>query len=104
VNDFDFLVGTSDSTHRRLRERLVGSDDREEFPGRSVCHRMFGGAANVDEISFPTIGQSGMSIRLFDPATELWSIYWASTTVPGTFSVDGEVSWETNWTMSFARA
>ncbi len=83
MNDFDFLVGTWDTEHRRLRERLAGSDDWEEFTGRSVCYRMFGGAANVDEIAFPTLGHSGMSVRLYDPGTDLWTIRWASTTTPG---------------------
>ena len=80
MNDFDFLVGTWDSTQRRLRKRLVGSDDWEVFSGHSVGYRLFDGAANVDEITFPTLGQRGLSLRLYDPSTELWSIYWA---VPG---------------------
>jgi hypothetical protein len=83
MNDFDWLIGTWDSTQRRLTSRLTGSDDWEEFPAQAVCYRMFGGNANVDEITFPTLGSSGMSVRLYDPDTELWSIYWASTTVPG---------------------
>jgi len=83
MNDFDFLVGTWDSTHRRLSKRLAGSDDWETFPGRTVGYRAFGGAANVDEITFPTLGHAGLSVRLYDPGTELWSIYWASTTAPG---------------------
>jgi len=83
MNDFDFLIGTWDSTQRRLRERLVGSDDWEVFPAHAVCYRMFDGAANVDEIMFPTLGHSGMSLRLHDPSVDLWSIYWASTTAPG---------------------
>jgi hypothetical protein len=83
MNDFDFFVGSWDASQRRLRKWLVGSDDWETFPGHTVCYRMFGGAANVDEITFPTLGRGGMSVRLYDPATDLWSIYWASTTVPG---------------------
>jgi hypothetical protein len=83
MNDFDFLIGSWDSTQRRLRSRLTGSDDWEEFPAHKVCYRMFGGLANVDELTFPTLGSSGMSVRLYDPGTGQWSIYWASTTVPG---------------------
>jgi hypothetical protein len=83
MNDFDWLIGTWDSTQRCLRSRLTGSDDWAVFPAHAVCYRMFGGNANVDEIAFPTLGSSGMSVRLYDPDTELWSIYWASTTDPG---------------------
>lgn len=85
MNDFDFLVGTWDTTHRRLRQRLLGSDDWEVFAGRTVCHRAFDGAANLDEITFPTLGHSGLTVRLYDPRTEQWSIYWSSTTAPGVF-------------------
>ncbi|MDA0638479.1 hypothetical protein OUY22_34160 [Nonomuraea sp. MCN248] len=150
MNDFDFLIGTWDVVNRRLVKRLAGSDDWDEFPGRSVCTRHFGGGANVDEIRFPTRGFSGLTLRLYDPATRLWSIYWADSrtgtlglppmvggfdgdrgefyaddahegrpvrcrflwTVLGpdacrweqAFSVDGERTWETNWTMDFTRA
>ncbi|GAA2306845.1 hypothetical protein GCM10010149_65860 [Nonomuraea roseoviolacea subsp. roseoviolacea] len=78
-NDFDFLIGTWDVRNRRLVGRLTGSDQWEEFPGRSTCSRHFDGAANVDEIVFPTMGFSGLTVRIFDPATELWSIYWANS-------------------------
>lgn len=83
MNDFDFLVGTWNSTQRRLRERLADSDDWEVFEARSVCYRMFGGAANVDEITFPALGHSGMSVRLYDPGADLWTIRWATTALPG---------------------
>jgi hypothetical protein len=83
MNNFDFLVGTWDSTHRRLRKRLVGSDDWEEFTGHTTCYRAFGGAANIDEITFPDLGFSGLSVRLYDPGTDLWSIYWSSSNAPG---------------------
>ena len=32
---------------------------------------------NIDEVAFPEQGYNGLTVRLFDPATELWSIYWA---------------------------
>ena len=51
--------------------------------GRSVPRRRpgqghFGGAANFDEIDFPTKGFSGLTLRLYDPARAQWSLYWAS--------------------------
>ncbi|NUW30544.1 hypothetical protein HTZ77_03770 [Nonomuraea sp. SMC257] len=79
MNDFDFLIGTWNVRSRRLVSRLTGSDAWEEFPGRSTCGRHFDGAANVDEIAFPAKGFSGLTVRIFNPATELWSIYWASS-------------------------
>jgi hypothetical protein len=79
MNDFDFFAGTWNVANRRLTKRLAGSDDWEEFPGRSVARRFFDGAGSFDEIEFPTKGWRGASTRLYDPSTELWSIYWASS-------------------------
>jgi hypothetical protein len=83
MNDFDFLVGTWDVVNRRLRKRLVGSDDWDVFPGHATHHfRAFDGGVNVDEITFPTLGYSGLSVRLYDPGTGLWSIQWAASAPP----------------------
>ena len=96
MNNFDFIVGTWTSTQRRLRKVLAGSDDWYEFPATSRAWNVMGGAGNVDEIDFPTQGFSGVTLRLYDPATELWSLYWASSrtglTLPpmvGRFGADG---------------
>jgi hypothetical protein len=79
MNDFDFLVGSWDVANRRLTKRLAGSDEWEQFPATSECVRLFDGAANLDEIRFPTRGFSGLSLRLYDPHQGLWAIYWANS-------------------------
>jgi hypothetical protein len=56
VHGFDFLYGGWDVAHRRLRERLVGSEDWELFAGTAVCIPLFRGAANIDVFEFPTLG------------------------------------------------
>jgi hypothetical protein len=40
---------------------------------------VFGGAANVDEVHFPDWSFSGLSVRLLNPATGEWSIYWVNS-------------------------
>src|ERR1700712_3649760 len=94
--DFDFLTGRWDVANERLRKPLTGGDDWDEFPGVSTAHTVFGGAANFDEIAFPTLGFSGMTLRLYSPETGLWSLYWVNSRngllqppVHGRF-VDGE--------------
>ena len=77
ANNFDFLVGTWTSKQRRLRDILAGSDDWYEFDGITRCWSVFDGAGNIDEVRFPDQGYIGLTLRLFDPGTELWSIYWA---------------------------
>ena len=78
MNDFDFLVGTWDVASRWRTDFLEESSEWEEFPGISEAARHFDGAASVDEIMFPTKGFAGLTLRLYHPATQQWSIYWAS--------------------------
>ncbi|HET9143303.1 hypothetical protein [Actinophytocola sp.] len=78
-NDFDFLHGSWDVVNRRLVKRLVASDEWDEFPATSVSHGFFGGAGSFDEITFPTKGWSGATVRMLDPRTGEWSIYWVNS-------------------------
>lgn len=64
--------------------RLRGCTDWEEFAATSVCRSAFDGAANVDEIAFPD-GTFGLTVRLFDPRRQEWSLYWASSTTSCVF-------------------
>jgi len=93
-NNFDFLVGTWTSEHRR---RPFFSDGPwEEFTGLSRCWSVFDGAGNIDEITFPTKDFSGLTVRLYDPSTDEWSLYWVNSRtglalppVVGRFGDDG---------------
>lgn len=80
-NDFDFLVGNWKGLNRRLGERLVGSTDWEVFEGRLVVHKILGGLGNFDEATlYRESGQAeGANLRLYNPDTGEWSIYWASS-------------------------
>ncbi|WP_424529333.1 hypothetical protein ACOZ38_07220 [Sphaerisporangium viridialbum] len=79
MNDFDFFVGTWNVANRRLKERLKGCTEWDEFPGVSTSKSIFGGTGNMDEIDFPTMGFSGLTLRLYDPEREEWSLYWTSS-------------------------
>ncbi len=81
VTDFDFLTGSWHVVNRRLKHRLVGSNDWDEFDALSTCEPRLGGVGNVEQIDCPERGFSGMTIRLFDLAQSRWSIYWANSTV-----------------------
>jgi hypothetical protein len=76
--DFDFLVGTWSTQQRRLTQRLQHSDDWETFDATATMHKLPGGTANFDTMTAPTWrpGWTGMTLRIFNPATNLWSIYW----------------------------
>ena len=79
LTDFDFLTGSWDVSHRRLVERWVGSDDWDCFDGTSWCEPRLDGIANVEQVDCPTRGFSGLTLRLFDRATEQWSISWVNS-------------------------
>lgn len=79
-HDFDFLIGKWDVSNRRLPKQLQGSHDWETFKATSHAHLLPGGIGNYDE--FAPIGWRpgfvGMSLRAFNPQTQLWSIFWLS--------------------------
>jgi len=77
ARDFDFLQGEWTIHHRRLRERLVGSDEWLEFETPFVMQALLGGLGNIDQCR--TAGDpffEGVSLRLFDLTDRLWRIYW----------------------------
>ncbi|MFC4525515.1 hypothetical protein [Dyella halodurans] len=78
VHDFDFFVGSWRTHSRRLKYRLVGSHDWEEFDGTIRSFSLMGGLANVDDTEFDTPEgiYRGVAPRAYDPKTGLWAIWW----------------------------
>jgi hypothetical protein len=80
VRDFDFLLGTRTVYNRRLRQRLAGCDEWDEFEATCVARPILNGMGNAEE--FRTSwggGIVGYSLRLFEPRTKQWYIYWTDT-------------------------
>ncbi len=84
THDWQWLLGSWDVWHRRLKDRLAGSDDWEEFPGKSAFWMTMGGLGNVDDnvIDIPSGTYRGLSIRAFDPRTGTWAIWWLDSRAP----------------------
>jgi hypothetical protein len=84
VHDFDFYMGSWHVHHRRLKERLAGNDEWEEFDGTSVAWPLLDGAGNVDDnlLELPAGTYRAISLRSFDPATNQWSIWWLDGRAP----------------------
>jgi hypothetical protein len=79
--DFDFWVGDWKQKNRRLATPLSGANDWYEFDSTSSTRHLWGGLANMDEFLAPQtpVGPiSGMTLRLYDPKSNQWRIYWAS--------------------------
>jgi hypothetical protein len=77
-HDFDFLVGGWTVEHRRLKHRLAHSYEWETFPGTCKTWLLLDGHGNVDDnvLHAPTGTYRAVTLRAFDPATKLWSIWW----------------------------
>ena len=83
-HDFDFWMGRWNVRNRRLVRRLAGSDEWDEFDAKVAARPLPGGLGNEDVFcSDYGGGFVGMSFRLFDPETGLWSIYWTDTRQAG---------------------
>lgn len=79
-HDFDFLHGTWTIRNRRLRQRLQGCVEWDEFDATGACAGILGGCGNIDSFHtsfFEGEPFEGMSLRIFQPATREWSIYWS---------------------------
>ena len=80
AGDFDFWMGRWNVHNRRLRERLAGSDEWDEFSSRVVARPILDGLGNEDEFRIDYDGGFvAMSFRFFDPVKKRWSIYWADS-------------------------
>ena len=78
--DFDFLVGTWDVEHRRLVSSANGSPEWvTSGDSQKTARTYLDGAVSVDEITFPAVGASGMSVRLYSAENDEWSIRWVSS-------------------------
>lgn len=82
--DWDFLVGEWDVQHRRLRKRLVGNNEWDEFDGTLKNWPVLGGFGNVSDnvMHFPTGVVRGIGLRSFDPATKQYSSWWVDSRDP----------------------
>ena len=84
-NDFDFLVGKWKMHNRHLNKRLANCHDWTEFDSSDVNTKILTGAADMDTYStkeFPGLEGKlfeGLTLRLFDPKTRLWSLYWIAS-------------------------
>ena len=79
-HDFDFLFGDWTVRNWRLERPLSGSPDSFEFDAACTARPLWGGKANIDEFAFdsPNGAFEGGTLRIYDRASGLWSLYWAT--------------------------
>jgi hypothetical protein len=81
---FDFFFGRWYVANRKRVNPLVEGDDKWiEFDAECEARPILGGLGNIDTYKAPTFpgrpGFEGFTLRLFEPGTGLWRIWWAST-------------------------
>ncbi|HEV2110982.1 MAG TPA: hypothetical protein VGT99_06495 [Gammaproteobacteria bacterium] len=87
-HDFDFEMGKWKMHNRRLLQPLTGSVTWVEFDSYSVGSQLPGGIGNQDvyRTDYYKKGFVGLTYRLYDPRTGLWSIYWVDNlSIQGAF-------------------
>ncbi len=80
-DDFDFYVGKWKLHNRKLKSRLNNCTEWEEFESTQEMYKVLNGLGNIDNYlaTFDGVPFEGMSVRLFNPDTKLWCIYWADS-------------------------
>ena len=80
-HDFDFELGTWKIHLKRLKKPLTGSSEWIEFDGTSETRKVWEGRSQLEE--FETDGPAGhiegLTLRLYNPQTRQWSLYWANS-------------------------
>ncbi len=87
-HDFDFIYGRWNVHNRKMRDNSdPGCDEWIEFQGTEEALPVLDGAGHIDQIHFldPPDGPPfvGMTLRLYDPISDTWRIWWSSTRAPG---------------------
>jgi hypothetical protein len=91
TSDFDFFLGDWQVRHRRLKERLVGGSDWEEYEGSTHCEAILGGLANFNDSIVHRAGSTyrSLGLRAFDTQTRAWTDWSLDGRKPTQVTVDG---------------
>ena len=89
--DFDFFLGKWQVRHRRLKQRLAGSTEWEEYDGTTHWQPILGGIANFNDsiVNRSTGTYRGMGLRAFDARTSTWTDWYLDGRDPTKISLDG---------------
>src|ERR1700683_93189 len=79
-HDFDFYTGTWRQHLRRLEHPLASSNKWVEYDGTVFVRKVWDGRANLNEFEAdgPSGHIEGLTLRLYNPQSHQWSLYWAN--------------------------
>jgi hypothetical protein len=80
-HDFDHLIGKWKYHLKRRMNPLTGSNSWVDYEGSGECYKIWDGRANLDtiEVDGPTGHIEGLTLRLYNPKSRQWSLYWANS-------------------------
>jgi hypothetical protein len=87
IENFNFLIGKWNVINKRLKERLNNSNEWITFSAQMETKSILNGLALMDEMKTDYFGEEfiGLSIRMLNPKSNEWTIYWADTANPELF-------------------
>ncbi len=81
-HDFDPLIGSWKYHLKRRLNPLTGSSTWVEFDGTGVCRKVWDGASlDQVELDGPTGHIEGLTLRVYNPQSHQWRLYWANKKV-----------------------
>lgn len=94
AQDFDFFVGDWIIENKKRLKPLENSDQWEAFQATQRMQKLPAGIGNFDEFRSESWrpGFVGMSLRIFNGETGLWSIYWLNNKNGGIDGTTGSLT------------
>jgi hypothetical protein len=81
-HDFDPLLGSWKYHLKRRLHPLTGSNTWVEFDGTGVCRKVWDGSQlDTIEVDGPSGHIEGLTLRLYNPQSHQWRLYWANSKV-----------------------
>lgn len=82
-HDFDWEFGKWQTHLWKLKEPLSGSKEWAEYDGTTLVRKIWNGRANLVELDVdgPAGRMEALSLRLYNPVTQKWSLNFASSRV-----------------------
>ena len=80
-HDFDFEFGAWKAHLKRSVHPLTGPEKWVDLEGTSTVRKIWNGRANLGELELDN-GKThieGLSLRLYNPESRQWSVYWANS-------------------------
>jgi hypothetical protein len=81
-HDFDPLIGKWKYHLKRRLNPLTGSNQWVEFEGTGECYKIWDGSElETVELDGPTGHIQGLTLRVYNPTSHQWRLYWANSKV-----------------------